>query len=198
MGSMEKISLDIVGLTYSQSQTGAYALILSEADGDRRLPIIIGNAEAHAIVVVLENMTPSRPLTHDLFRNFAETFNISITEIIIYNLKEGIFFAKLICRDDTGNEHEIDARTSDAVALAIRFGCPIYTFEFILAQAGVVFESEEPKQTSKSAKVTVPVNVPAFKQYSLEELHNQLNSALENEDYELASKIRDEIKQREH
>lgn len=107
---------------------------MSEAGGDRRLPIIIANAEAHAIVVVLENMTHFAPTYTRLFRNFAETFNISITEIIIYNLKEGIFFAKLICRDDTGNEHEIDARTSDAVALAIRFGCPIYTFEFILAQ----------------------------------------------------------------
>lgn len=193
---MEKISLDIVGLTYSQSQTGAYALILAETGGDRRLPIIIGSAEAHAIVVVLENMTPSRPLTHDLFRNFAETFNLRITEIIIYNLKEGIFFAKLICADDSGHEHEIDARTSDAVALAIRFGCPIYTFEFILAQAGVVFESDDSKEPTKKTKIKVPVNAPEFHQYTEDELHSQLNMALENEDYERASKIRDEIKKR--
>src|SRR3954469_22835728 len=128
---MKKVRLEIVGLSYSQTQAGAYALVLGESGGKRRLPIIIGGFEAQAIAIELEKMTPSRPLTHDLFKTFAETFDINVTEVVIYNLAEGIFYAKLICNDGT-REVEIDARTSDAIALAVRFQCPIYTFEFIL------------------------------------------------------------------
>src|ERR1041385_7513370 len=143
---MKKIKLDIVGLSYSQTQSGAYALVLGEAKGKRRLPIIIGGFEAQAIAIELEKMTPSRPLTHDLFKSFAESFNIDLREVLIYNLVEGIFFAKLICSSGA-TDIEIDARTSDAIALAVRFNCPIYTFEFILSQAGIVLDDEKPEQT---------------------------------------------------
>ena len=201
MPSMDKIELEIVGLTYSQTQTGAYALILGELNGKRRLPIIIGNFEAHAIAVIIEQMTPSRPLTHDLFRSFAETFNIAITEVIIYNLKEGIFYAKLVCSDEQGHEHEIDARTSDAVALAVRFSCPIYTFEFILSQSGVIFEESESDEHDEPEEITTPskamVNVE-LNEVTLDDLNDQLNKALENEDYEKASHLRDEINKRKN
>src|SRR5690606_19409416 len=134
--------LDIVGLSYSQTQSGAYALVLGEVNGNRRLPIIIGGFEAQAIAVEIEKMVPSRPLTHDLFKSFAETFHISIDEVLIYNLVDGIFFAKIICTN--GNEtHEIDTRTSDAVALAVRFDCPIYTYDFIMSSAGIVYAYNE-------------------------------------------------------
>jgi bifunctional DNase/RNase len=133
---MEKKGLEIIGLSYSQTQTGAYALILKEVDGKRRLPIIIGGFEAQAIAIEMEKMTPSRPLTHDLFKSLSEAYDISLKEIIIYNLMEGVFFAQLLCVDGNGVEREIDARTSDAVALAVRFSCPIYTYEFILSSAG--------------------------------------------------------------
>ena len=136
---MKKHKLEIIGLTYSQTQSGPYALVLGEAEGKRRLPIIIGSFEAQAIAIELEKMKPSRPLTHDLFKTFADSFNITIKEVIIYNLVEGIFFAKLIC-DREGKEVEIDARTSDSIALAIRFRCPIYTYEFILSAAGIMLE----------------------------------------------------------
>ena len=140
---MKKINLDIIGLSYSQTQTGAYALVLGERNGKRRLPIIIGGFEAQAIAIELEKMTPSRPLTHDLFKTFATTFDIEIKEVVIYNLVEGIFFAKLICEKD-GKEVEIDARTSDSIALAVRFNCPISTYEFILSSAGILLEDEQP------------------------------------------------------
>ncbi|HHZ64098.1 MAG TPA: bifunctional nuclease family protein, partial [Flavobacteriales bacterium] len=139
---MKKHKLDIIGLSYSQTQSGAYALVLGEKDGKRRLPIIIGSFEAQAIAIVLEKMKPSRPLTHDLFKTFADSFSITVKEVIIYNLVEGIFFAKLIC-DNEGKEVEIDARTSDSIALAIRFSCPIYTYEFILSAAGIILEESE-------------------------------------------------------
>src|ERR1700733_14536731 len=138
---MKKIKLDIVGLSYSQTQSGAYALVLGETKGKRRLPIIIGGFEAQAIAIELEKMTPSRPLTHDLFKSFAEAFNISVKEVIIYNLVEGVFFAKLIC-DNGEKEIEIDTRTSDAIAIAVLFQCPIFTYEFILSSAGIVLEEE--------------------------------------------------------
>ena len=140
--NMDKIKLEIAGLSYSQTQSGAYALVLSESIGKRRLPIIIGGFEAQAIAIELEKMTPSRPLTHDLFKNFAELFKINISEIIIYNLVEGIFFAKLICEYE-GKEIEIDSRTSDAIALAIRFDCPIYTYEFVLSSAGIILDDDD-------------------------------------------------------
>ena len=138
---MKKVKLEIVGLSYSQTQSGAYALVLGESTGTRRLPIIIGGFEAQAIAIELEKMTPSRPLTHDLFKSFAETFDINVTEVLIYNLVEGIFYAKLICNDGT-KDIEIDARTSDAIALAVRFNCPIFTYEFILKSAGIVLDDE--------------------------------------------------------
>ena len=139
---MKKLKLDIVGLSYSQTQSGAYALVLGEVNGRRRLPIIIGAFEAQAIAIEIEKMTPSRPLTHDLFKSLAGSYSINIQEVIIYNLVDGIFFAKLICSDGKKSS-EIDARTSDAIALAVRFDCPIYTYEFILATAGIVIEGNE-------------------------------------------------------
>ena len=138
---MKKVKLEIVGLSYSQAQTGAYALVLGETKGKRRLPIIIGGFEAQAIAIELEKMTPSRPLTHDLFKSFAEGFNINVSEVLIYNLVDGIFFAKIITSDGS-KEVEIDARTSDAIALAVRFNCPINTYEFILSQAGILLDDD--------------------------------------------------------
>src|SRR6201990_1575700 len=140
--NMKKIKLDIVGLSYSQTQSGAYALVLGEVNGRRRLPIIIGSFEAQAIAIEIEKMTPSRPLTHDLFKNFAQAYSIVIQEIIIYNLVDGIFYAKLICSDGK-KVVEIDARTSDAIAMAVRFDCAIYTYEFILSTAGIVIEGND-------------------------------------------------------
>jgi hypothetical protein len=202
MGRMEKIQLDIIGLSYSQTQSGAYALVLGEQEGKRRLPIIIGGFEAQAIAIELEDMTPTRPLTHDLFKNFADVFGISIKEIIIYNLVEGVFYAKLIC-DKDGKEVEIDTRTSDAVALAVRFKCPIYTFEFILTSAGIVLDDEntEGATTSitpeKESTPTAPKKKKsALTDFSIKELNSKLEKAIENENYELASRIRDEITKR--
>jgi len=195
--AVKKLKLEIVGLSYSQTQTGAYALVLGEAKGKRRLPIIIGGFEAQAIAIELEKMTPSRPLTHDLFKSFAETFHILVNEVIIYNLVEGIFFAKLICNDGS-KDVEIDARTSDAIALAVRFDCPIYTYEFILSSAGIILED----QTSiPDAGSTEEVSVESsdtgeFGSRSTEELKEMLNQALSDEEYERASKIRDELNQR--
>lgn len=187
---MKKIKLEIVGLSYSQTQNGAYALVLGESSGKRRLPIIIGGFEAQAIAIELEKMVPSRPLTHDLFKAFADNFNISLHEILIYNLVEGIFFAKLICNNDD-KEIEIDARTSDAIALALRFGCPIYTYEFILSSAGIVLDDDLAgvDDTLEGTKKDEPA-------FSVDELKEQLNTALAEEDYEKASRIRDEIKKR--
>ncbi|CAG5076812.1 bifunctional nuclease family protein [Parvicella tangerina] len=190
---MEKIKLDIVGLSYSQTQSGAYALVLGESNGKRRLPIIIGGFEAQAIAIELEKMTPSRPLTHDLFKNFAEEFNIHISEVIIYNLVEGIFFSKLICEKE-GTEVEIDSRTSDAIALAVRFNCPIYTYEFVLGSAGILLEDDFEGQPEETIPDEPEEQSP--KRFTLDELNQQLNTAIENEDYETASKIRDEINRR--
>lgn len=182
---MKKIQLEIVGLSFSQTQSGAYALVLGEMNGKRRLPIIIGGFEAQAIAIEIERITPSRPLTHDLFKSLAQGFNIDFKEILIYNLVEGVFYARIICSNGE-NEIEIDARTSDAIALAVRFNCPVYTFEFILAQAGVILEEglvnlqAEGDYTSKSDK----------------ELNKMLQEALDKEDYEKASKIRDELNKR--
>ncbi|MBL7926671.1 MAG: bifunctional nuclease family protein [Bacteroidia bacterium] len=198
---MNKIKLEIVGLSFSQTQSGAYALILNESEGNRRLPIIIGNFEAQAIAVMLENMVPTRPLTHDLFKSFADAFLIDVIEVIIYNLKEGIFYAKMVCTD--GNQTiEIDARTSDAVAMAVRFNCPIYTFENILMQAGVTLdERDEPlpeiKTPLKPVETKKPViNMNEFSGLSASQLQEMLAKALDDEAYERASRIRDELKKR--
>ncbi|HRG53345.1 MAG TPA: DUF151 domain-containing protein [Bacteroidia bacterium] len=193
---MKKVKLEIVGLSYSQTQTGAYALVLGEAKGKRRLPIIIGGFEAQAIAIELEKMTPSRPLTHDLFKTFAEGFNINVSEVIIYNLVEGIFFAKLICNDGEKNV-EIDARTSDAIALAVRFSCPINTYEFILSQAGIILDDEALAAVSESGSESrVEIEETDYLKKSTEELKQMLETALSEEDYEKASHIRDELNNR--
>lgn len=189
---MDKIKLDIVGLSYSQTQSGAYALVLAEAGGKRRLPIIIGGFEAQAIAIELEKMTPTRPLTHDLFKSLATSFAITLKEVVIYNLQEGIFYAKLVCEKD-GNLTDIDARTSDAIALAVRFNCPIFTFETILASAGILsdefLDGEEEEEVAEN-------DTSEFVRMSVQELEEQLQNAIDLEDYELASKIRDEINKR--
>ncbi len=199
MWRMEKIKLEIVGLSYSQTQTGAYALVLGEAEGKRRLPIIIGGFEAQAIAIELENMKPSRPLTHDLFKSFAETFGITISEVIIYNLVEGVFFAKLICESD-GREVEIDTRTSDAIALAVRFDCPISTYEFILSSAGIILEDgdddESLEEQLEMASVPGDSEDEDLDNMPIEDLERQLEEAIANENYELASQLRDEINKR--
>ena len=201
---MKKILLEIVGLSYSQNQSGAYVLVLGESSGSRRLPIVIGGFEAQAIAIELEKMTPTRPLTHDLFKSFATTFNINLKEVIIYNVVEGIFFAKLICSDGT-KEFDIDARTSDAIALAVRFNCDIYTHESILKSAGIALDGDMDatilSENSKIAELHIEdsfqkENTDVFKSKSSEELKNTLQWALENEKYEMASKIRDELNQR--
>lgn len=203
---MKKIGLDIIGLSYSQTQSGAYALVLGEKNGERRLPIIIGGFEAQAIAIELENITPSRPLTHDLFKTFAGTFDILVKEVIIYNLVEGIFFAKLVCENE-GKSYEIDARTSDSIALAVRFNCPIYTYEFILSSAGIILE-EGDEAIKTESDLTDAFNEldetdededtkePSIASLSTKELEKALNSALENEEYEKASLIRDELNKR--
>ena len=199
---MKKIKLDIVGLSYSQTQSGAYALVLGEVSGRRRLPIIIGGFEAQAIAIEIEKMTPSRPLTHDLFKAFAETYHIRIDEVIIYNLVDGIFYAKIIFHD--GNKQtEIDARTSDAIALAVRFKAPVYTYEFILASAGIVIEGNDFVflENLESTGATYPETVssrdtPSFASMTDEQLQENLSSALADELYEKAARIRDEITRR--
>ena len=202
---MKKLKLDIIGLSYSQTQSGAYALVLGEVNGRRRLPIIIGGFEAQAIAIEIEKMTPSRPLTHDLFKSFAEAYHINVQEVIIYNLVEGVFFSKLVCNDGKKNI-EIDARSSDAIALAVRFGCPIYTYEFILASAGIVIEGTdfvfldniEPTATASSAEKEASETPNSYASYSDEELQKQLQESLAEEAYERASKIRDEITKRKN
>jgi bifunctional DNase/RNase len=201
---MKKVRLEIVGLSYSQTQSGAYALVLGESSGSRRLPIIIGGFEAQAIAIELEKMSPSRPLTHDLFKSFAQTFDITVNEVLIYNLVEGIFYAKLICSDGT-REVEIDARTSDAIALAVRFNCEIFTYEFILKSAGIVLDDDmevnslteaQSSGTSEVKEAPVTADANEYKSKSSEELKSMLQTALDEEKYEVASKIRDELNQR--
>jgi hypothetical protein len=193
---MEKIKLEIIGMSYSQSQSGAYALILGEMNGKRRLPIIIGGFEAQSIAIELEKIKTPRPLTHDLFRSLATSFNITITEVIINKFSEGVFYAILVCYDGT-NEMEIDSRTSDAIALALRFHCPIYTFENIMVSAGIMIDEEMEKETSsKEVASRSQGDEMSFSQYSITELRQMLQTAVENEEYEKASSIRDEIHKR--
>lgn len=194
-----KIKLEILGLSYSQTQTGAYALVLGETEGKRRLPIIIGNFEAQAIAIELENMRPSRPLTHDIFKTFADTFAISVLEVVVYNLVEGIFFAKLICQRNGEEPIEIDTRTSDAIALAVRFHCPIYTYEFILASAGIILDDddlENLKEEGAIPELKAGQGKGRYTGMSSEELETELEKAIADEDYEKASEIRDEINKR--
>lgn len=201
---MRKIELDIVALSHSVTQSHNYAVVLGEQDGTRRLPIVIGGFEAQAIAVAMERMTPNRPLTHDLFKNALETFTIDLKEIVINNLLDGIFYARLVC-EKNGEIFEIDSRTSDALAMAVRFNCPIYTYEFILDAAGVVLEETEEEEgagekapAGKSARRRRkrPAKGAALSTYSVDDLNKLLEEVLAKEDYEQAAKIRDEINRR--
>ncbi len=198
--NMQKIKLDIVGLSYSQTQSGAYALVLGEISGRRRLPIVIGSFEAQAIAIEIEKMTPSRPLTHDLFKTFAQSFHINIQEVIIYNLIDGIFYSKLICSDGK-KTMEIDARTSDGIAMAVRFNCPIFTYEFILSSAGIVIEGNdfvylENINADPQEEKNIAAVAKGYTSFSMEELEVKLKEALADESYEKAAKIRDELTRR--
>lgn len=198
---MKKIELEIVALSHSITQTHSYAVVLGEVNGLRRLPIVIGGFEAQAIAVALEKMQPSRPLTHDLMKNFMTAFNIDLHEIIISDLQEGIFYSKLVCSSET-DTIEIDSRTSDALALAVRFGCPVFTYEHILESAGIMMEDSGGSKKRKSAaanpgeeEMTIKSNED-LKALSLEDLNTLLNDVLEQEDYIRAIAIRDEINSR--
>lgn len=203
---MGKIKLNVLGISYSQTQSGAYALVLSEEDGNRRIPIIVGGFEAQAIAIELEGLTPPRPLTHDLFKNFSQSYGIRILEVNIHKLEDGVFFANILC--DNGDQRmTLDARTSDAIALALRFGCPIYTTDEIVEKAGIILDFEKgsgfeqaeagprkkqpaPGKTRKRTKRTDLTEI------SMEELKAMLSEAVAKEDYEKASEIRDEINRR--
>ena len=197
---MKKIELEIVALSHSITQTHSYAVVLGEVNGLRRLPIVIGGFEAQAIAVALEKMQPSRPLTHDLMKSFMNAFAVDLHEIIICDLQEGIFYSKLVCSSDNDTV-EIDSRTSDALALAVRFGCPIYTYENILESAGILMEETTGKKKKSKEPKEVPVEETGgsnedLKTMSLEDLNTLLNEVLESEDYIRAIAIRDEINNR--
>ena len=200
---MKKIKLEILGLSSSQSQTGSFALVLGEVSGNRRLPIIIGMFEAQAIAIEIEKIIPNRPMTHDLFKSFSNSFHFHVEEIIISDLKEGVFFAKIVCSDGL-NKTEIDARPSDAIAIGLRFEATIYTYESILAEAGIVLtdqeeeeEKVEPKeQKAKVKKESIKIGSEDYKNYSMDKLKELLKDALDKEDYEKAAKIRDELGKR--
>jgi len=202
---MSLIKLTIKGISYSQTQSGAYALVLSEMEGKRTLPIIIGAFEAQSIAIALEKeIRPPRPLTHDLFKTFSERFKITVKQVIIHKLVDGIFFSSLICVKD-GVEEIIDTRTSDAIAIAIRFLAPIYTYENILDKAGIYLKVEEeiaikeilePEAIQVTLEQADSKNISNFSKYSIQELHDQLKEAVDNENYEKAAKIRDEISKR--
>ncbi|QNM85600.1 bifunctional nuclease family protein [Polaribacter pectinis] len=201
---MSLIKLTIKGISYSQTQSGAYALVLSEMEGSRTLPIIIGAFEAQSIAIALEKeIRPPRPLTHDLFKTFSDRFLITVKEVIIHKLVDGVFFSSLICERD-GVEETIDTRTSDAIAIAVRFQAPIYTYENILDKAGIYLKIEEELSLGETLSQEEDLDLEeiitkkesGFSEMSLEELNNQLDTAVNNENYELAAKIRDEISKR--
>lgn len=204
---MSLVKLNIKGISYSQTQNGAYALILNEVDGERKLPIVIGAFEAQSIAIALEKeIKPPRPLTHDLFKNFADRFDIVVKQVIIHKLVDGVFFSSIICERDR-IEEIIDARTSDAIALALRFSAPIFTYKNILDKAGIYLKinPEQEGETEETDDVlsqpetfgTESVSGEGYSQYSLQELNDMLEGAVQNEDYEKAAKIRDEISKRE-
>ena len=186
---MKKVALDIIAISHSVSQSHNYAVILGEIEGSRRLPIVIGGFEAQGIAIAVERMTPNRPLTHDLFKATLDNFHISIKEVVINDLLDGIFYAQLIC-EQAGDISVIDSRTSDAIAMAVRFGCPIYTFDFILDQAGVEMDADRGDQP----KTVIPR--PSINTLTVTELEAQLGEAIDTEDYEKAARIRDEISKR--
>jgi len=204
---MGKIKLNVLGISYSQTQSGAYALVLSEEEGNRRIPIIVGGFEAQAIAIELEGLAPPRPLTHDLFKNFAEAYGIALLEVNIHKLEDGVFFANILCNKG-GQRITLDARTSDAIALALRFGCPIFTTDAIVEKAGIVLDfekggefehpgtSQEEKDEHKTEKIKRGTVSTTLSNLSMEELRSMLAEAVSNEDYEKASEIRDEINRR--
>lgn len=194
---MDKIKIEILGLSSSQSQTtGSFALVLGEVEGERRLPIIIGMFEAQAIALEIEKISPNRPMTHDLFKSFAHGFNYEVTEIIISDLKEGVFFAKIVCTDGI-KTIEVDARPSDAIAIGIRFEVPFYTYEKVLSEAGIILtEDEEILEEESIEPIVVEKEGERLQDFSLDKLNEMLNEALAGEDYEKAAKIRDEINKR--
>jgi hypothetical protein len=195
---MDKIKLEIIGIEYSQTQTGSYVLKMLEIGGKRRLNIVIGGFEAQAIAVELEKMVPNRPLTHDLFKTFCTSFEVDVMEVVIYKFHEGVFFSKIVCKSEE-KLVEIDSRTSDAIAIGVRFNCPVYTLNKVMDEVSNVSENEmkfdDLDEEGEIESFDMHGNDP-LSESSLEELQIQLNEALENEDYELASKIRDEISQR--
>lgn len=197
---MDKIRLEILGLSSSQSQSGSFALVLGEVNGNRRLPIIIGMFEAQAIAIEIERITPNRPMTHDLFKSFAHNFNFDVNEVLISDLKEGVFFAKLICSNGDRTV-EIDSRPSDAIAIGIRFGVPIFTYEAVLSEAGIILTDEVGDEgkgvLEEEEQVTATTSSgEELKDYSTDKLQDLLKEALNKEDYERAAKIRDEMNKR--
>lgn len=195
---MDKIELEILGLSSSQSQSGSFALVLGETVGNRRLPIIIGMFEAQAIAIEIEKIVPNRPMTHDLFKSFASSFNFTVEEIVISDLKEGVFFAKIVC-SNSGRTMEIDARPSDAIAIGLRFNVPIFTYEQVLSEAGIVLTEEETEKEGQTTEQTSRENKPfkeQLKDLSPDRLQSLLDEALKNEDYEKAAQIRDEMNRR--
>ncbi len=193
---MHRVKLKVLGISYSQTQSGAYALILIEENGDRRVPIIIGGFEAQSIVIKLENLEPPRPLTHDLFKSFADEFNITLIEVMIYKLEEGVFYSRLLCNNGD-KELSIDSRTSDAVALALRFSCPIYITEEILEKAGITITSSGDETNPENENETLyEGGNSGFESYSDEELFKMIDESVKTEDYERAASIRDEIEKR--
>ncbi len=193
---MKRVKLKVMGISYSQTQSGAYALILIEEKGERRIPIIIGGFEAQAIVIKLENLDPPRPLTHDLFKKFADEFNISIVEVMISRLEEGVFYSKLVCSNGE-KEYSIDSRTSDAVALALRFECPIYITEEILEKAGITISSTDSEiNVASESESFIEPEINKYESYSDEELFKLIDEAVKTEDYERAAAVRDEIEKR--
>ncbi|GAB4396388.1 MAG: bifunctional nuclease family protein [Microscillaceae bacterium] len=195
---MSKIKLKILGLSSSQSQSGSFALVLGEQGGNRRLPIIIGMFEAQAIAIEIEKIIPNRPMTHDLFKSFANAFHFSVNEILISDLKEGVFYAKIVCSDGT-DKIEIDSRPSDAIAIGLRFGVPIFTNESIMSEAGIVLndtEEEEEGLEESTRETTRGSKMEKLKDFPYDQLQQMLQAALDNEDYEQAAKIRDELNRR--
>lgn len=192
---MKRVKLKVMGMSYSQTQSGAYALLLIEENGTRRIPIIIGGFEAQAIVIKLENLEPPRPLTHDLFKKLADQFKISVTEVMIHKLEEGVFYSKLVCNDGK-NEFSIDSRTSDAVALALRFSCPIYIAEEILEKAQLTNSPADEEMNGAGEAEIREGKEGKYDTYSDDELFKMIDDAVKTEDYEKAASIRDEIDKR--
>ncbi len=190
---MKKIKLKILGLSYSQDQSGAYALVLAETDGNRRIPIIIGAVEAQAIAINLEGLKPPRPLTHDLFTTVLSTFEIQITEVFIHAFEEGIFYAEMKLTNEKGN-FSIDSRTSDAIALALRCNCPIYTTEEVMGQTGIIIDFEDSEEDATPDESQEEHTI--YDEFTLDELNELLEKAIHDEEYEKASIIRDEISKR--